>query len=1023
MTSSVLRRLGAPVLVGRTDEFRTLLDALTRPPSVTLVEGEAGIGKTRLIRETLEAPAMRGRHVLLGACHPLREPFPYGPFFDLLRQLEGRVPGRLGAVCGALRPYLPELADALPPAPEPLQDHRARQHRLFRAVRALLASLGQVVVVVEDLHWADDGTRDLVRFLIDEPSAGMATVLSYRREDLPGPGLPLGRAYRHPPGTTSVLIRLRPLDVAAVGSLTAAITGSTAVPVQLAAELHQRTAGIPFVLEEVVRGLAATGFPAGWNAGRDTLDAMEVPTLLREAMTDRMATLTPPAVAVVRAAAVLRIPATEDLIAAVAAGEPGLDAAEGDTPYAGGAGPGVKGGAGSEGEPLAVGAGTGEPSARGADAGGGIREALLAGVLYDVGDDRYGFRHPLAQQAVYGSLPGVDRRRLHRRAVARLAAAEPPPLVQLAYHARRAGDLEAWLRHGSAAAEAARELGDTAVAVEILEGLLSDPELRAGDRARFATQLSRAAVIGLPYRRAVALLRRIVLHCEMPDAVRGEIRLNLGLLLYNQAGNYEQGRADTEIAVEELRDHPALAARGMAALALASWGEHPYAVYQWWIVRAERLLTDQSDPALRLAVRGNHVTLRMMAGDPAAWAEADELVGAGRTVAERLQVARLSGNLAEATTWLGHYAAAKRFRHQGQRLAAECGSPWLQGIIDGTSLRLDWSVGDWQGLAERARRLIDMVQGVSGISADAHLVLGLLAVARGEWEEATEELDAAALGDPANAPSPVLAAASGAMIRVWVARGELEAARAEADRAVARVRRKDIWVWGADLMPMAVTALVRCGRVADAEAAVAEYAAGIADRDAPLAAAALAACRGVVAYARGRRAEAIAAFEAASARYAALPRPYAAARAAEAAVRCRLGAPGPGGAGDAADGGRAGEATGGAGAGDADGAGLAGELAAFAERFAALGATRDAARCRRVLRGNGVSTPSRRGRRGYGDQLSPREREVARLVALGHTNREIADVLFLSPRTVEQHVAKVLRKLNVASRGEVPGPV
>ncbi|WP_169749594.1 helix-turn-helix domain-containing protein, partial [Streptomyces exfoliatus] len=76
----------------------------------------------------------------------------------------------------------------------------------------------------------------------------------------------------------------------------------------------------------------------------------------------------------------------------------------------------------------------------------------------------------------------------------------------------------------------------------------------------------------------------------------------------------------------------------------------------------------------------------------------------------------------------------------------------------------------------------------------------------------------------------------------------------------------------------------------------------------------------------------------------------------------------------------------------------------------------------RVLRGEGVVTPSRRGRRGYGDQLSPREKEVARLVAIGHTNREIADVLFLSPRTIEQHVAKVLRKLNVASRADVVSP-
>ncbi|MER7399790.1 helix-turn-helix transcriptional regulator, partial [Streptomyces sp. NPDC000151] len=98
-------------------------------------------------------------------------------------------------------------------------------------------------------------------------------------------------------------------------------------------------------------------------------------------------------------------------------------------------------------------------------------------------------------------------------------------------------------------------------------------------------------------------------------------------------------------------------------------------------------------------------------------------------------------------------------------------------------------------------------------------------------------------------------------------------------------------------------------------------------------------------------------------------------------------------------------------------------IAELADTFAELGATRDAARCRRVLRGNGVVTPSRRGRRGYGDALSPREREVARLVALGHTNREIADVLFLSPRTVEQHVAKVLRKLGVASRAEVADAV
>ncbi|MEI5101806.1 helix-turn-helix transcriptional regulator [Streptomyces sp. PmtG] len=193
---------------------------------------------------------------------------------------------------------------------------------------------------------------------------------------------------------------------------------------------------------------------------------------------------------------------------------------------------------------------------------------------------------------------------------------------------------------------------------------------------------------------------------------------------------------------------------------------------------------------------------------------------------------------------------------------------------------------------------------------------------------------------------------------------------------------------------MAVATLVRGGRLADAERVTAELADGIDGRDAPLAAAALLSCHGILAAGHGRTEEAAGAFDTARAAYTALPQPYSAARAGEAAARCRL-ALGDGGA--------------------------APRLAAVAERFAELGATRDAARCRRVLRGHHVPLPSRRGRRGYGDELSPREREVARFVALGHTNREIADVLFLSPRTVEQHVAKVLRKLGVGSRGEVDG--
>ncbi|QKW10044.1 AAA family ATPase [Streptomyces sp. NA04227] len=951
MTTSLLRRSGAPVLVGRETELRRLVEAMGRTPSVTFVEGEAGIGKTRLIHEALDQPEVRGRRILTGVCLPLREPFPYGPVFDLLRRVEGRVPQGLNPVCGALRPYLPELAGALPPAPEPLTDHRADRHRLFRAVRTLLGSLGDAVVVVEDLHWADDGTRDLVRFLADDPPAGTAAVLSYRREDLPGGGLPLGRAYRNAPGTTALLLPLRPLDVSAVRTLTAAITGDRQVPVALATELHARTAGIPFVVEEMVRALDGAGTRTADGSAPETLDALEVPALLRDAMADRMTGLSPHAVAVVHAAAVLRIPAGQELLVQAVGGDP-------------------------------------------SEAERGILEALRAGVLYDCGDDRYGFRHTLAQQAVYSALPGVDRRRLHRGVIAALSAADRPPTVQLAYHAQQSGDADAWLRYGGAAARQAGEMGDTATAVELLEALLSDPRLPTHDRAALATELSRVAVIGLAHRRAVALLRRVIRDGGLPDAVRGEIRLNLGLLLSNQAGAHDEGRAVTTTAVGELQARPALAARAMSVLAMPNWGEDPYAVHHDWIQRAERLVADEQDLALRLAVRGNHLALRMSRGEPSARTEAETVLATGRSTPERLQIARLCGNLAEAATWLGHFEEAEQFRVRGQRLAEECGAPFLQGVIDGTALRLQCHTGHWTGLADRAREVLDMVEDVSGIAADAHLVLGLLAVARGEWEEAATELGAAALDDPANAPAPILAAASGALVRVHTARGETDAACAESERALDRLRRKDIWVWGAALVPAAVAAYVRDGQDARAAAVLAEFTDGIAQADAPQAAAAQRAARGTVEAAAGRHEEAALSFEGARSRYAALPHPYAAARAHEARLRSLIAA------------------------GDTD---AAAELAPLAEQFTALGATRDAARCRRVLRGNGVMTPSRRGRRGYGSQLSPRETEVARLVALGRTNREIAAVLFLSPRTVEQHVAKVLRKLGASSREQIAG--
>ena len=937
-----MRSAPSPTLVGRVPELRSLVDAMTRPPSVVLVEGEAGIGKTRLVRAALCRVPSGDRAVLLGYCHQIREPFPYGPVFEALRDIAGRLPPphSLNPVTGALRGHLPELAGALPPSPQPLDDPRAERHRMFRAIRALLDAVGTAVLVVEDLHWADDGTRDLLRFLTDQPPEGLSLVATHRRESHGTARSPLGRAYRHQPDTTNAVVALAPLDVSDVGRLAGALLNRSDLAPGFVARLHERTAGIPFVVEETVRSLPSAEEPG-------VLDRVGVPLMLREAMAERVAGLSAGAVAAVHAAAVLRLPAGERLITAV-----GGDSA-------------------------------------------GLGEALRAGVLHEHPGGRYGFRHALAQQAVYDAVPGPERRSAHERAMTAFGAMDSPPLVQLAFHARQAGDIDAWLRHGMAAAQQAAALGDTALAVEVIEGMLDDPDLPAPGRGPLALTLSRLAAMGLSHLRVVRLLRHVLRDGFLAPDARGEARLNLGVVLSNQAGDTAAGRPEILAALEELSDRPTLAARGWASLAMPGWGGESLRQHQEWMARAEALVATADDPELAAAVLANRASLEMTVGSPGAFAVAATLPVADPRAAVRREVARAYSNLHDSATSLGLYAAAERFAQEGRRLAAETGAQYPAYLVDVSTIRREWLTGRWDGLRARAAALGELATETPLVAVDIWLVLGLHALATGEWAEAIKHFNGAGLDAPDARYVPVTVAAAGGLIDLYLARGALDSAVTEAERAVARLRRKGVWVWGAYLVPSAVTALAWAGRVKTAAELVAEYAAGIAGRIAPAAHAALEAARGALAAAECRHADAAAVFARAREAYAVLPQPYSAAKAGEGEARARL-ALGDGGAASA--------------------------FAGLAERFGELGATHDAARCRRVLRDIGVDVQVPRPRRSDAGGLSQREREVARLVALGRTNREIADVLFLSTRTVESHVATVLRKLGVRSRTQVAPP-
>ncbi|MET7461700.1 AAA family ATPase [Nonomuraea sp. NPDC005501] len=949
-------------LVGRDTQLRALLDAITSPPAVALVQGEAGIGKTRLVRAAVELLPDGERTVLVGHCHQLREPFPYGPVFDALRHAAPALPGRsaLNPVTGALRGYLPELAEHLPPSPPPppVDDPRAERHRLFRAVHALLSAAGPVVLVVEDLHWADDGTRDLLRFLTDQPPAGLALVVTFRREGLPVPELPFGHAYRHPQGVNSEVVALAPLDVEGVRRMAGTLLGRAELSASFAAMLHEHTAGVPFVVEEVVRSLiddaGRLSDPGeGGEAEQAALDRIAVPLLLREAMAEQLAGLSADALRAVHAAAVLKLPADEPLIATVS-------------------------------------------RVSGVSEDMELREALKAGVLLEQPDGQYGFRHALAQQAVYDSIPGPDRRLLHGRAMAALAALEPPPLVQLAYHARRAGDFDAWRRHGGAAAEQAAALGDVPLAVELLEGMLADPKLPRDARGPFALQLSRLAAVGLSHRRVARLLRHLMSDDFLSPEVRGEARLNLGVLLSNQAGAIAEGRQEVLAALPDLANRPGMAARGLALLAIPAWGGEPIATHQKWMDQAESLVVADEDVELAATVHANKVAFTMLVGSPEAFALADTLPDNHPSAGVRRQVARAYSNLCDAAIPLGHYAAAGRYARLGRRIAEESGAMYPVYLVEMSSIRLDWLTGRWEGLRERAVAAVEIMPEAPLLGVDAQLVLGMLALARGEWEEAGLRLEATGVRAGDSAFLPVAATASGGLIELCLIHGRLEAALAEAGGAVARLRRKGVWVWGDQLVPPAVGALLTAGRREEAAELAAEFAEGIEGRDAPSAMAALEVVRGALARDAGRLEEAVACHGRARAAYEAMPRPYGAARAAEAEAAALLEL------GDRQEAARI--------------------VADAAERYATLGATHDAARCRHKLRQIGVGAPPRKARKAPGGGLSPREREVAGLVAQGRTNREIAEVLFLSRRTVDTHVAKVLQKLGVRSRNDVTPP-
>lgn len=299
-------RFESKMITGRDAPLATLsagLDAaLAGNGGLLFLVGEAGAGKSRLVRELADRARAAGVDVLIGRAVESTIPVAYRPFAEVVM---AATRGRDLLEAPDLAPLRPVLATLLPDRCDPGGAAELSPLLVGEAALRLARRLGPVLLVLEDLHWADTETVAALEFIADhltgEPVLCVATVRA------PGPGsvLPLARGLAQ--RRAAEVIELARLTEAEVAELAAACLGGAQVPPPVLARLHAGADGLPLMVEELLNGLGRAGLltkvRGGWQAPVDV--PRLVPDTLAEAVRLRLATLGGPARKVLSAAAVL----------------------------------------------------------------------------------------------------------------------------------------------------------------------------------------------------------------------------------------------------------------------------------------------------------------------------------------------------------------------------------------------------------------------------------------------------------------------------------------------------------------------------------------------------------------------------------------------------------------------------------------------------------------------------------------------------------------------------------------------
>lgn len=942
----------APDFVGRDREMGALADALAAGPAVVLVEGEAGIGKSRLIQEYLACASARENRALVACCPPLRTPLTLGPVVDAARQATDSLATlELTDLGGALRPLFPEWANDLPPALEPVSDATVARHRVFRALGELLSSLAVNLLVVEDAHWADEATVEFLLFLVARQPRPVNLLVTFRPEDVPDGAL-LPRLFRHAAGGSGVRLTLRPLDVAETARLVSSMLDDMPVSGRFAGLLHEHTDGLPLALEESVRLLHERAdlrrFGAEWM--RHRLDDIAVPPSVRDAVLERAYGLGPDTQAVLRAAAVLAEPSPEGMLAVVARLQPG-------------------------------------PARQ------GLCAALSSGLLTmdcPGGQRLVSFRHALAARAIYEATPVPERQEMHLGAGQTLEQSSPLPLALLTRHFHEANETDKWRYYAERAADQALAAGDQARAATLLYDMVSAGGTSPGELARLVRKIPLNALSGYACLGDLTQCLRSVLSTEaLTPALRAEIGFLLGRILLT-ADDYEAGLDELERAIPHLTHRPVDAAHAMIGLGWPSLTLWPARAHRRWLDRAAAAV-DLVPSGDRLALLVDRATALLKLGDEAGWAAAAELPGGETTSGESLEVVRGFLNTGYAVMLWGRYGESARRLTAALDLAGTHGFILLRDMTLVSRAHLDWFTGSWTGLADRLAVLGTGDDTEPMARLEARLVAGLLDMAQQPQEAGEESLRLVLAESQRYGVLDMTLEPAAALARLQLRKGYIEDALELTQDPIRVIETKEIWIWATDVAPVRVQALCAADRDAEAAELIAAFARGLRGRDAPGPRAGLATCRAMLADARGEHDRAAGLFANAAAAWAALPRPYEGFLAGERQAHCLIAA----------------------GRRDSGLVKLTDVMRGLSELGASGDAARLARSLRE--HGRATHRPGA-GRPSYGSRLSPRELAVVRLVITGQTNQEIATALFLSPKTVARHIDSAKRKLQVTSR-------